>query len=233
MLAVGLAVILPEQVLWPSVRAHLGAVREAALLHPAAAMLLHFVLFAAMTLACLPVGPMSALVGGALFGAAWGAAGSIAAAVAGSLLLFLLSRRSVGRLLASRQDALLARLRPTMLGDGFLSDGLWGDGFLGDGFWGVLALRVAPVTPGWLVSVAAGSFGVSTLPFVLASAIGIVPAFGLFARLGAGVGETIRRGETPELETLLRPAELLALVALGVLIGLPVLIRIWRRRRFG
>jgi len=211
--AVAIVSTLSGQALWPQLAARLGIVREAALLHPLPALLLYLALFAAMTLACLPVGPASAMIGGALFGTVGGALAAIAAAVGGSSLLFLLARKTLGRWLATRHAPLLARLRSHLERDGVL---------------GVLALRLAPVTPGWLISIAAGSGGMSAVPFVVASAIGIIPAFALFAHVGAGLGGDLLGDDAPALDTLLRPSELLPLLGLAALVSLPILLRAWR-----
>lgn len=210
-LAIAIATAVFGNVFWTQAAARLDAVRIWASLHPGPAVLGYLLVFTAMTLACLPVGPASAVAGGVLFGAVLGAAAAIAAAVAGGALLFLLARRLMAQRWPGRHAALLARLRR-------------------DGFLAVLALRLAPVTPGWLISVAAGGAGLRLATFVLASAIGILPAFALFARLGAGVGEQLRRGEAPTVSLLLQPQEVLPLGALAALIGVPILLRAWRAR---
>ncbi len=153
----------------------------------------------------MPVGPLSAVLGGALFGTVGGAAAAIAASVSGGVTLFLLARRRP----VARLQAIVAQ----------------------DGFWRLLALRLTPVVPGWVLSAASGSAGMKMLPFVAASTLGIMPAFTLFARVGAGLRDVALggEGEVPALDALLRPSQLLPVHGLALLVAVPVLIRAVRR----
>jgi uncharacterized membrane protein YdjX (TVP38/TMEM64 family) len=71
--------------------------------------------------------------------------------------------------------------------------------------------------PFWFVNVAAGLAHAPTGAYTLATLIGIVPATFIYSGIGAGIGELVARGETPDLQAVLSPAILLPLIALGVL----------------
>jgi uncharacterized membrane protein YdjX (TVP38/TMEM64 family) len=97
-------------------------------------------------------------------------------------------------------------------------------GFQAEGFNYLLFLRLVPLFPFWLVNLAAALFGMRLLPYVAATAIGILPGTFVFSYFGAGLG-TALDAEGPKL-----PAELVAaLVLLGLLALVPVAARRWRR----
>ena len=60
--------------------------------------------------------------------------------------------------------------------------------------------------PFWLVNLAAGLCGMRLLPFAAATVIGIIPATFVFASIGAGIGEVLATGGTPDLVGDLRAA---------------------------
>jgi uncharacterized membrane protein YdjX (TVP38/TMEM64 family) len=139
----------------------------------------------------------------------------VAGATSGSVLLFLFARGTLGTAFARRHGALVARIRPRLERDGFSA---------------LLALRLAPVVPGWLVNLAAALAGMRLPPFAAATALGVAPAAAVFASVGAGLGTALTAGAPPGLGLVLRPAVLLPLLALSVLALLPVVVRNLRSR---
>ncbi len=160
---------------------------------------------ALVLLAPVPRSAVSVLVGvvaGFWTGAAVAFAGGLLAAVAAFGLSRGLGRSAVLRLAGRR----LARA------DGLVSD---------RGFLAVLTGRLLPVMPFVAVSYGAGLTGVRFLPYLLATAIGLVPSTLLQVGVGASAGFLVERA-TPS-ATLLVAAVLLAAVVLGSVL--------WRRRR--
>lgn len=159
----------------------------------------------------LPGGVFLTLAGGLLFGHLWGTVLSVLGATIGAVLLFLAARHALGPLLARRAGPLLARVRP---------------GLERDGFSYLLALRLVPIFPFWLVNLAPALVGMRLGPYALATFLGVIPATAVFAGIGAGLGEILAAGGRPELGVILSPGVLLPLLGLALLALVPVL---WRR----
>jgi uncharacterized membrane protein YdjX (TVP38/TMEM64 family) len=101
-----------------------------------------------------------------------------------------------------------------------------------DGFSYLLALRLVPLFPFWIVNLAAAVAGIRLTVFVPATLLGILPASFVLSWIGADVGGVLADGRTPDLSLMFSPRVLLPLLALAVLSLLPVLVRWfsnWRR----
>ena len=164
----------------------------------------------------MPGAGVLTIVGGLLFGPWKGAALAVLGATSGAVLLFLVVRRALSRPIAQRAGPLLARIRP---------------GLERDGFNYLLALRLVPVVPFWIVNLAPALAGMRLLPFALATLIGIIPATLVFASIGSGIGGVLASGEPPDLSAVFYPPVLLPLIGLALLALLPVAWRHWRGSR--
>lgn len=151
------------------------------------------------------------IVGGFLFGAALGTALAEIAATTGATLIFLSARTSLGDLLSERAGPRVNRLRR---------------GFQEEGFSYLLFLRLVPVFPFWLVNLAAALFGMRLLPYVAATAIGILPGTFVFSYFGQGLRSALESESGPASVELL-----VALALLGLLALAPVAVRRFRRGR--
>ena len=181
--------------------------------HPLPAAGLYLAAYIAVVALSLPGGAVMTLAGGFLFGPWLGAAFAVLGATIGACLLFLAARSALAPLVAGRAAPLLDRVRP---------------GLEREGFFYLLALRLIPVVPFWLLNLAPALVGMRFLPYAAATAVGIVPATTVFAGIGAGLGEILARGETPDLSVILSPGILLPLLGLA---ALSLLGAWWRRRR--
>lgn len=146
--------------------------------------------------------------GGFMFGTAVGTALALTSATAGAVLIFLVARTSLGTTLARKAGPKMQRLR---------------DGFAEEGFSYLLFLRLVPLFPFWLVNLAAALFGMRLVPYIAATAIGIVPGTFVLAYFGHGL-ETAIDGEGPPWSVGL----FLSLALLGILALVPVVFRKWR-----
>jgi uncharacterized membrane protein YdjX (TVP38/TMEM64 family) len=153
------------------------------------------------------------MAGGLLFGIWVGTALAAAAATTGACLLFLAVRMALAPVVARRAGRLVEKLRP---------------GLERDGGWYLLSLRLLPIVPYWLGTIAPALVGMRLLPFVVGTALGILPGTAVFAGLGAGLDDLFAHGETPDLSAVLSPAMLLPLAGLAVL---SLLTACWSRRR--
>jgi uncharacterized membrane protein YdjX (TVP38/TMEM64 family) len=160
----------------------------------------------------LPVALPLTLTGGALFG--WGAIGLVmVGATIGATVVFIAARTAFADLARERAGPFLSRLE---------------DGFSRNAFSYLLALRLIPAAPFWVVNIVPALTRMSPGSFVLATFIGIAPGTTVFVSVGRGFDHILGSGSVPDLQALSSPAILGPLVALGLLALLPVA---WRRVR--
>jgi uncharacterized membrane protein YdjX (TVP38/TMEM64 family) len=169
------------------------------------AVLLFIAVYAVATAISIPGGLVLTLAGGFLFGTWLGGAATVVGATIGAVIVFYAVRTSFGESLRRRAEANGGRLKTII------------DGVAAGAFGYILTLRLIPIMPFWFVNVAAGLAHAPTGAYTLATLIGILPATFIYSGIGAGIGELVARGETPDLQAVLSPAILLPLVALAVL----------------
>jgi uncharacterized membrane protein YdjX (TVP38/TMEM64 family) len=178
-----------------------------------------YVVFYAATVACsLPEGALVTLAGGLLFGTALGGTLAIIGASTGAVILFLAARYAFADLMAAKAAPFMARIRPGIERDGFLY---------------LLALRLVPVFPFWLLNLVAAACGMRLLPFACATVLGIIPGTFVYAAVGAGLANVLADGGTPNFAAIFSPRILLPLLALAALTLLPVGWRALKGRRAG
>jgi uncharacterized membrane protein YdjX (TVP38/TMEM64 family) len=151
------------------------------------------------------------MAGGFMFGWSLGAALTAVAATIGSSIIFLIARTAMGPFLEAKAGSRLQKLRT---------------GFQQDSFHYLLFLRLVPLFPFWLVNVAPAFFGMRLAPYVVATAVGILPGTLAYSWFGMGLG-TALEPEGPVLTIEL----LIGFAALAAVALLPVVIRRWRRAR--
>jgi uncharacterized membrane protein YdjX (TVP38/TMEM64 family) len=204
---------LQRHLSWAGLGADRAALEAAVAAHPVLTAVAYAGVYALAVAASIPTGSFLTITGGLMFGTLGGAALAAIAATAGASLLFLAARLALAEPLARRAGPLIDKLR---------------DGLRRDGFSYLLALRLLPIFPFWLVNLAPALVGMAFLPYVAATAIGIVPATVVFASIGAGLGEALGSGTTPDLGIIFRPSILLPLIGLALLSLAPIAWRRWR-----
>lgn len=207
------AVWLQPRIGWDTLTAHQQALRDFVGAHPVAAALVYVLTYIAATALSLPQGALLTVTGGLLFGAVFGCALTVLGATAGASLLVMAARTALGDPLARRGGRLVEAVRT---------------GLQRDGFSYLLALRLVPLFPFWAVNLAAAMVGMRLVVFVPGTALGIVPATFVFSSIGAGVGDVLVAGRTPDLSVLFKPTLILPLLGLALLSLLPVAWRHWR-----
>ncbi len=180
------------------------------------ALLIFIAVYALATAISIPGGLVLTLAGGFLFGTWLGGAATVVGATIGAVAVFYAVRTSFGESLRRRAEASGGRLKTII------------DGVAAGAFGYILTLRLIPIMPFWFVNVAAGLAHAPTGAYTLATLIGIVPATFIYSGIGAGIGELVARGETPDLGAILSPGILLPLIALGLL---TLATTIYRQRR--
>jgi uncharacterized membrane protein YdjX (TVP38/TMEM64 family) len=214
-LALAYAFGLQRQLSWTALAAHQAALRTWVQTEPLATAAGYLAVYILAVAASFPGAVWITVAGGLLFGTALGAVLAVCGSTIGAIALFFIARTALGPLLARRVRGLLARVEP---------------GLRRDGFSYVLALRLIPVVPFWLINLAAALSGVRLWHFALATFIGVIPAATIVASIGAGIGGVLAQGRTPDLSVIFSPPVLLPLLGLAVLSLLPVAWRRWNAR---
>jgi len=182
----------------------------------------------------IPGAAILTITGGVLFGWVVGGLAALLGATTGATLVFLIARGACGETILRWAGPLACKVA---------------QGFRADAFNYLLFLRLVPVFPFWLVNLAPAVVGVRLGTFVLATALGIIPATFAFALVGEGLDSVIAAQEAayqaclasgrPDcrldfaISALVTPQLLAAFVALGVVALIPVAVRKWRARRGG
>jgi uncharacterized membrane protein YdjX (TVP38/TMEM64 family) len=201
---------------WPSLVAHREIWAAYVAAHPIAAPFAFLGIYAAAVALSLPVGLWLSLLGGLLFGTWLGGALTVLAAGSGAVILFLLARGLLAPFFEHKLAKPIAKIRP---------------GLERDGFSYLLALRLMPVFPFWLVNLAPALIGMRLVPYAAATFIGMVPTSFVLNAVGAGLGATLSAGNRPSAALLLQPDILLPLLGLAALAMLPAFWRQWQTRR--
>lgn len=183
--------------------------------HPVLAPLAYIAIYTAAVAVAFPGGLVLSATGGFLFGTVAGGFYALLGITAGAVLLFLAARSALRPIVARRAGRLLDRITP---------------GLERNGFSYLLALRLVPFMPFWLINLAPALVGMRLLPYAAATFLGIAPVTFVLASVGAGIGATLAAGGQPGPAALLRPDVLLPLLGLAVLALVPVAWRHWRER---
>jgi len=179
----------------------------------------------------LPGAAFLTVAGGFLFGLLVGASAAVIGATIGATVIFLVARTALGEPLLRR-----AGPRANQLAKGFRDDA----------FSYLLFLRLVPVFPFFLVNLVPAFAGVRLGPFVAGTVLGVIPAAIVFALAGTGLDSVITAQKNsyhhciaakgPDCRMAFDPTDVLtpqliaALVALGLLVLMPVMLKYWRAR---
>ena len=178
------------------------------------AVALYLLIYAATVLLSLPEAAVVTVAGGLLFGTLSGGILAVLGSSAGAIALFLAVRYQLADAIAARRGKFLDAVRQSLRRDGFSY---------------LLAIRLVPAFPFWLVNLAAALSGMRLLPYAAATVLGIMPATFIYASIGAGLGDVLSAGGRPDLAVIFSPRILAPLVGLAVLSLLPVAWRRWKR----
>lgn len=195
---------------WDSLARHQATLTVWVAAHPIVSAELFLFAYMATAALSLPHGAILTVCGGLLFGPVIGCVLTIVGATTGASILLVTVRSAFATTLQRQRhripEALQARLQH-------------------DGFSYLLALRLVPLFPFWLVNLAAAVAGIPVLVFFPATILGIAPASFILSSIGAGVGGILAEGGTPDLSALFTPRILLPLLGLAILSLLPLCLR--------
>lgn len=162
----------------------------------------------------LPIASLLTLSGGALLG--WpGAAVILVAATAGATVVFTAARSVMADMLSAKAGPFLKKLEA---------------GFSENAFQYLLALRLVPIVPFWVVNIVPALLGMRLIPFVVATFIGITPGTLVYVYVAKGFDHILAQGKAPDLSTLSDIRIIGPLAALGALALLPTFLK-WLKGR--
>lgn len=174
--------------------------------------------YVAVVALSVPGATITTLTGGFLFGMFPGTAYNVGAATLGAVLVFLAARAGLGTDIAARiakGGGAAARLQAGLHGNQ----------------WSVLlVMRLVPVVPFFLANLIPAFAGVRFWPFVITTALGIIPGALVFTSIGAGLGEVFSQGKTPDLGVIFTAPVLGPLLGLAALAALPMVVKAFSRK---
>jgi uncharacterized membrane protein YdjX (TVP38/TMEM64 family) len=204
---------LQQDLSWPTLARHQADLLAIVAARPIATGTAYVAIYIVVVACSLPEAAVVTVAGGLLFGTALGATLAVIGSSIGAVILFLAARYAFADLLSARAAPLMARIRPGLERDGFLY---------------LLAIRLLPLFPFWLVNLAGAACGMRLRPFAAATVIGIIPATTVFAAIGTGLGDVLAKGQAPNLMVIFAPQVILPLFGLAALTLLPVGWRAWQ-----
>lgn len=188
--------------------------------NPLLAPLVFFAVYATAVALSFPAASILSIFGGFLFGWFFGSIVVALAATLGATLVFLAARSAIGDVLCRKAGGKAAALA---------------DGFESNAFGYLLALRLAPIFPFFLVNIAPALFNVRLRTFVTATAIGILPGVFAYCYLGAGLDDVLATakaaGTSLRVKDLVTPEIKLAFAILALVALLPIAVKKWKARR--
>ena len=172
-----------------------------------------FVLFYAVVIS-LPAGAVLTIISGFLFGWLAGALYAIVAATIGGTAMFLAARMAFGGFLKNRSGTTPAQFATA---------------FEEDAFSYLLAMRIAPFIPFFIVSITPAFFNVRLKTFLAATLIRVLPGAFAYAWLGHGLDSLLVAAEASGRELtvsdLVTPEITIALLALTLVAVLAAIVR--------
>jgi len=164
---------------------HRASIEELVAAHRAVAILVFIAVYAAAVALSFPGAALLTIAGGAIFGTLSGGLAAVTAAILGATVIFLVTKFACGCVAGCGWMRRAAPLAEKLAA-----------GFRKDSFSYLIFLRLVPLFPFWLVNLIAAPAGVSLVPFVTATALGIIPATFAFAFFGAGLSSAIDSQES-------------------------------------
>ena len=171
--------------------------------------LLFFCAYFAAVAFSLPIAGLLTLAGGAILG--WPAATlAVIAATAGAGLVFFAARHLFCDILQRQAGPFLNKLE---------------HGFSQNAFFYLLALRLVPTVPFWVLNIVPAFTRMGIAQFLAATFIGVIPGSFVYVWVGRGFDQVLTAGQTPDLRILTSPNLLLPLTALGAFALMPILLK--------
>lgn len=159
---------------------HRSSIDELVAAHRTIAILVFVAIYTAAVALSFPGAAFMTVGGGVIFGTLTGGLSAVTGATLGATAIFLITKFAFGCVARCGWMRSAAPLAEKLAA-----------GFRKDAFCYLVFLRLVPLFPFWLINLIAAPAGVALVPFVTATALGIVPATFAFAFFGAGLGSSI------------------------------------------
>jgi uncharacterized membrane protein YdjX (TVP38/TMEM64 family) len=195
---------------WDSLARHQNLLKDWVAGHPIGSAALFLAAYIATVALSLPQAALLTVSGGFLFGAVLGTVLTVIGATTGATILVVVIRTAFAQTLERNRHRIPQRVQTRLMRDGFSY---------------LLAIRLVPLFPFWIVNLACVVVGVRLAVFVPATLLGIVPVTFVLSSIGSGVGTILAQGHKPDLSVLFSPHILLPLLALAAVSLLPTLLR--------
>lgn len=216
---------------------HRAAIEELVAAHRVVAILAFVAIYTTAVALSFPGAAVLTVAGGAIFGALTGGLAAMTAATLGATVIYLITKFAFGCVIG----------RWTR-GAGPLVEKL-AAGFRKDAFFYLIFLRLVPLFPFWLINLIAAPAGVALVPFVIATALGIIPATFAYAFFGAGLSSAVAAQESAyracvaareigcrldfDLQAAVTPELISGLAILGLIALIPPIVKRYGARRRG
>jgi uncharacterized membrane protein YdjX (TVP38/TMEM64 family) len=197
-------------------RQHRGQLQDWVDHYTLAALAVYFAVYVVVVAFSLPGGALLTMVGGFLFGIWMGGCVVVFAATAGATILFLAARSAFAEVLRAKTGSAIDRMEK---------------GFRENAMSYLLALRLVPLFPFFVVNLVPAFLDVPLKTFVIATFFGIIPGTLVFASVGNGFDAVIDMGGEPNFGIIYNPEVFGPLVALAALSFLPILYKRYKGRR--
>ncbi|WP_380056624.1 TVP38/TMEM64 family protein [Falsihalocynthiibacter sp. SS001] len=211
------AFLLRDQLSFEALRDNRDTLIEFRDSHYLATMLGFMLIYTVIVTFSLPGAAIASITGGFLFTMFPGVVLNIVAATTGATLIFLAARWGIGASISERMENSAGLLKKVKAG---IDDNQWS--FL-------LMVRLVPVFPFFLVNLALSTVGVPLNRFAITTFLGIIPGSVVYTSVGAGVGEVLERGESPNLGIIFEPHILFPILGLAVLAALPMIAKSFKK----
>jgi uncharacterized membrane protein YdjX (TVP38/TMEM64 family) len=182
----------------------------------ALAALAYVAAYIVATTVAMPGIAVLTMLGGFLFGWSLGAALTVVGATLGAITIFLFARGLFGPHAIARFGAPGERLAACLRRDA----GPY-----------LLALRLVPVFPFFLINLVSALVGVPLRTYAITTLLGIIPATVVYALAGSGLGTMLDRGGTITPASVLTPEVIAGLLGLSALALAAIPVRRWAERR--
>ncbi len=194
---------------WVRMADHHDLVEDWVSRHVLIAILGFMVIYTLAVAFSVPGAVFLTLAGGVIFG--WlGVLIVVVSATLGALLVFLVARGAMADVFQRSGSSFLEKLQ---------------GGFDRSPFFWLLALRLMPVAPFWVVNIIPAILGMRVVPYLLATFIGIIPGSLVFVYTGIGFSDVLADGVVPDLSVLSDKRIFGPILALSILAVIPALVR--------
>ena len=171
-------------------------------------LLIFGIIYIVVAATALPVAAFITILGGFLFGPLISLVLVDISATVGATILFLVVRTTFRDLFQEKATPWLKKME---------------SGFQKNASSYLLFLRLVPLFPFWVVTIASSLLGMRLRPFFFVTLLGIIPVTLVYSLVGNGLGHLLEKGQSPNIYIIFSPEIFWPLLGLAFLSLLPIL----------